>query len=712
MNARVLLPVFLGATVLGLIAAGCSGGAPSGAGAPAALSYRPHRSQAELPFANGFAAAVYDAGRSAHRLVAFRDHIYARKDASTPSRNFLNEAYFGFRKAGMSGWLTAVPAQEEGYLPGTGIVRTLQRVNGIAYECFYFTPMSVTAGAEQALVAIVHATNEGAETTDCGLFAYLDLHLGGDADATGEWVWSYAPGAFMEGKAGTGNRVAAKALGPVAHFCAGNTPANDPVALVLAGRSLTDANDGATPADDVRCAFEADIAARGPFASGAEAWFGVALAYRGDVADAAGERALQASLDALAGAGGPEALLRREVDYWDHFHKGEVIPPGAMPDEVAVIRQSLAVIKMAQCREAAPAAGQIVASLPPGQWNIAWVRDACYAIRALVETGHFAEARAGLEFFLNARAGLFQAEIGRPYAISVARYFGGGVEESDDDGQGPNIELDDFGLFLGALGVYVEKSGDVALATLAWPEVRDGVADVLVSLIDANDVLRADSSIWERHLATRAGTPDGKKQFAYSSIQAVAGLRAAAALGRLAGEPAKAAEYEAAAARIAGGIAREVTLGDVLCASVEDRAAGLAGALDGAVVEAVNLGVVGAKSAVAAATLAALEGLRTFALLSPGYLRTDDAKSYGPDNWYDRQEWVFIDLRVASALAAMGRKPEARVLLEWVTGQTRANFDLIAELYDEGSADYRGAVPMVGFGAGAYILAIFDYERS
>lgn len=703
-NPRVERAAFLLAAALAL--AGCGGGSePGGAAGGGGVSYRPHRSQAALPFANGFAAAAYDLAPGARRVTTFRDHIYARKSATEPSKDFCQGLTFGYRRAGLSQWLSDFPEQEAGFVPGTGIVRTLQRAAGVAYECYYFAPM--TGGLEQALVAIVRARNEGAAASDSALFVHLDFRLGGDADATAEWVWNYAPGAIMEGKEGTGNRLAYKALGPVAHWSAGNTAENDPYPRVRAGGHLTDQNDAATPVDDAKCGFESAIAGGGPFAPGAEAWFGVAVALRED----GDEGALRAALDAYVGQNAPEALLAREIAFWQSWHAGETLPGGASPDELALLQQSTAVLKMAQCREPGGPNGQIVASLPPGQWNITWVRDACYAIHALLATGHLDEAKAALSFFLNGRAGTYVAEVGRRYRISVCRYTGDGVEESDDNGNGPNIELDDFGLFLGAMRAYVEASGDAAFLAASWPIVRDEVADVLVSLIDANDLIRADSSIWERHLWPAPNTPDGKKQFAYTSIQAVNGLRGAAVLARLAGDAARGATYDAAQARVADGIARELVLGDVLCSSVEEKALGFDFALDGSVADAIIWDVVAPDSPAARGTVVALERLRAFGLLSPGYLRNDDARSYGPDNWYDRQEWVFIDLRMASALARMGRAKDARRLLDWVTAQSRANFDLIAELYDEASADYRGAVPMVGFGAGAYILASFDCDR-
>src|SRR5262249_36623166 len=157
----------------------------------------------------------------------------------------------------------------------------------------------------------------------------------------------------------------------------------------------------------------------------------------------------------FVGSLSPQQVLDRETAFWTSFHAVEAptAPAGLRADEAAILRQSTAVMKMAQCREAGPASGQILASLPPGQWNMCWPRDASYAIAALARSGHLAEAKAGLGFFLGATANQFPslAGVAGPYRISVCRYRGDGVEESDDDGNGVNVELDDWGLFLWAL---------------------------------------------------------------------------------------------------------------------------------------------------------------------------------------------------------------------------------------------------------------------
>jgi hypothetical protein len=51
-----------------------------------------------------------------------------------------------------------------------------------------------------------------------------------------------------------------------------------------------------------------------------------------------------------------------------------------------------------------------------------------------------------------------------PYQISLVRYHGFGVEETDFNDFGPNLEFDGFGLFLWALREYEQLTGDTSLA--------------------------------------------------------------------------------------------------------------------------------------------------------------------------------------------------------------------------------------------------------
>jgi GH15 family glucan-1,4-alpha-glucosidase len=707
----------LGALALAALGAAlvpACGGGSGGASSPRPLAPAPYQaraSQSNLPLSNGFAAASYSL--ATHKVDAFRDHIYAKRSPSETTRDWCHDAYFGWRKGAASQWLDQTLESSAAYLEGTGILKVEQRVAGLRFETYWFAPM--TGGAEAGMVGLIRAVNEGPAASDCALFFLANMKLGGEGDAASEWAFyadaSAPDGAgpyLMEGKEQTGNRFIYKPIGAApttASFAPGGP--TSPHARVVAGEHLV-ASSGPLNADDIACGLEWRINGGGTFGSGAEAWAGVFVAFGSD----GDEAALKAKAKTFAGALAPEDVITRERASWDAFHAVETLPASLSADERALLRQSTAVLRMAQCREPGAPEGQILASLPPGQWNICWPRDAAYSIVALARTGHHAEAKKGLEFMLKGTADQFRPYVGAKYRISVCRYFGNGREESDDNGNGPNIELDDFGLFLWAFAETVERSNDAAFLSTWFPLVRDEVADVLVSLVDGNGLLKADSSIWERHWTAAPNTPDGRKQFAYSSINAANGLARAAALATRAGDAAKAAAWQAAAQGITDAVRRELLLPNgAIAASIEEKALGERHAADASVIEAVNHGLAAPSSELAAKTYAYLEReLRAWPLRSPGYLRVDDARHYGPNNEYDRQEWVVIDLRVASALVRMGRRAEAKALLDWVTAQSKLNANLVAELYDEVSSGYAGAVPMAGFGAGAYVLASLDWH--
>jgi MYXO-CTERM domain-containing protein len=75
-------------------------------------------------------------------------------------------------------------------------------------------------------------------------------------------------------------------------------------------------------------------------------------------------------------------------------------------------------------------------------------------------------------------------------------------------------------------------------------------------------------------------------------------------------------------------------------------------------------------------------------------------------NTYDNAEWAFIDLRLAAADFGMGWSQAGEILLDRVGTSAQQAYGLIPELYDPASGEYAGAVPMVGFGAAAYLLAL------
>ena len=709
-------------------------------------SFGGHRSFGTLPTSNGFAVATYtlfgDGGAPRRRLDRLLEHPYAAYDAGVPTRDFLYDGYFGYH----GGWLVDVAPDEVGYAPGTGIIRSVQHAEGLRFERWSFVPFH--GGAERLLVALCRVTNESGLPVTAGRVVSLwNLHLGGEGDSALERVaWRPAAGALVEWR---GDVVAAyRSLVAGSTFTADNGgDPNNPFALVLSGAPYAGYVEP-EESDDIVVGFQDSLT----LAPGASTVVGVVVALGVGVPEAA----VLSQVESFVAGRGPEAILQAELAWWEAWHAPEAPPASAGAVERAVYRQSTAVLKMAQVRESAASgcpsdrcAGQLLAALVPGVWHIAWVRDACYAIVALARSGHTEEAAAGIRFLLRAEmrreggqnhyqatyiesddptAGIWGlgVPLSDDYAISVARYFGRGLEESDANAAGPNIEWDGWGLFLWALSEVV-AAGQEALLAEAWPIASVRVADLLLDLVDpATGLLQPDSSIWERHWCPHGACsePETRTHHTSSTLAGALGLRRAAALATRVGDSERSTRYAGASDGLLAAVRTHLSAAvpgtplPALAGNLEELAFPTY-FLDAAVVEAVAWGLVPAGSPLAFGSVAALDLFLPVGPHSPGYVRSDDP------TWYDAQEWVVMDLRAAGALARMGQGGRARSLVAWIAAQAAENFLLIPELLSDGTyqpgsederfapgldagGDYQGAVPMIGFGAGAFVLAVED----
>ncbi|MBK6938345.1 MAG: hypothetical protein IPH18_16915 [Chitinophagaceae bacterium] len=194
-----------------------------------------------------------------------------------------------------------------------------------------------------------------------------------------------------------------------------------------------------------------------------------------------------------------------EVKYMKNVFASCKIPKRVTFSERKVIEQGISVIKMSQVaeKEIFPLAkGQVLASLRPGVWAICWVRDGAFAIEAMSKLGLYDEAKKALEFMLKAsptnqyvsylHTDGVDYGIGVPYIISLTRYFGNGREESDYNENGPNIEIDDLGLFLTAFYHYVNESGDRTLLKRWDKEIRI-IGNAIIHNINEKGIIRRDS---------------------------------------------------------------------------------------------------------------------------------------------------------------------------------------------------------------------------
>jgi hypothetical protein len=76
------------------------------------------------------------------------------------------------------------------------------------------------------------------------------------------------------------------------------------------------------------------------------------------------------------------------------------------------------------------------------------------------------------------------------------------------------------------------------------------------------------------------------------------------------------------------------------------------------------------------------------------------------------QEWAFADLRLAPALRKACATAQATGLEDWITQSAIENDRQIPELFVPSTGDYAGPVPMLGFGAGLYLLAMQEREQN
>jgi len=87
--------------------------------------------------------------------------------------------------------------------------------------------------------------------------------------------------------------------------------------------------------------------------------------------------------------------------------------------------------------------------------------------------------------------------------------------------------------------------------------------------------------------------------------------------------------------------------------------------------------------------------------------------------WYEKEEFLFVDLRMAELDRRIGRRAEADAMLARIVRKAAADHNIIPEMYVSVPCklfpgkigDPTGALPMVGYGAGAFVLHILDREQ-
>jgi len=677
----------LGLAALAAAAAAILGAGRAEAGQPRTWNY--------LTSGNGFGFQVFDTNQN--KITTFLDHPYRytgpRADPKSdgfPRRNLAFDLYFGLKGGGASGWLNQpTSAGEVEYVDQTNIIHAPASLGSVSADSYYFSPFDFDGNM---VVALLHAP--GASDG----YVLLNFHMGGTQDApdgNGESLTAIAAQQAISETGPGGGAMVYVPLGGVDHAdCQGV------YAKVQAGQDL--GSNQACSGNDVVPGFQKKL--------GADGWWAVGIGFTENAGDAAN----MAKKISDWGAGrAPDKLLADAEAEWASWRKPP--PMGTAlctADQQKTWAQAETILRMGQVREPYTGTrknhGMMLASLPPGEWHTGWVRDGTFAVVALARSGHVDEARDGLDFFLDAGpVGKYKQFVSNQnYRISVVRYFGSGEEEADYSGQAtPNVETDGWGMVLWAARAYVEASGDTAwlssstkVGDTVYDALVNGIAKPLEANLESNGIMKADSGIWEVHDAN-------KKHFAFTTMAAARGFCDLAALAKKAGNDADAAKYKALSANVKA----------AFLATFIDQNGALGGSLegisnnqyyDGATAAAFTWNILDDFTGkTASATLDAVGQLK---VASGGFKRNNDGLSS-----YDNNEWILVDLLISNSLRRAGRAPEADSYVDLVVGQAAANYYLLPELYNAVSSDgaigkYTGSIPMVGYGAGAYMMTMLD----
>ncbi|MBN2723434.1 MAG: hypothetical protein JXR95_05120 [Deltaproteobacteria bacterium] len=661
----------------------------------------PHQSFFEIPSSNGFGSVHYSFYDGDHKIAGFYPHIYKQYDAWTSETpNLMFDSYFGLRFSD-SVWLNTVAESDVSYISGTGIIKVDQDYSGtenISVTNWIFSPFELDAAAYVMLLEIK------GEAPPLAAFSLHNLRMGGGDGTENENIEKTDNGFIEYGE--NGYVVYYRPVSAVDGYLAAASGDNSPWSVMQNG---TDFDQTSTLVSGNDLALGLQFNVPGGVSSGESTWVGIITASTRD----GNVTQLIEKVESYVAARTCEDLLSVEQQNWNDFQARGTLPAGISTREEALARQGLAVLRFAQVREPntedGNPYGQILAALPKarpadgeGIWNVAWVRDASYGIVALAKTGYLEEARNALKFMLEADSGEYSQAVGYPYNISICRHYGSGREETDYNHQGPNIEFDDFGLFLWAFSETVKADPDNDWWTQYWDEIKELTADVLVNLTEKHTFLIApDSSIWERHWN------GNEKRFTYSTVMAVKGLCSISDLEDIT-QDSDVEKYRENVSRLLKGIRLNlVDTQNVLAGSMEELFSG-ENYLDLSAIEAFNFGIFPPSDPVTTASLQKYHDVFFDGVENShgGYYRNDDG------DWYDYQEWSFIDLRMSVALSVNNLTARRDALLEWVVSQSEANNNLMGELYCRGTencpqrGDYRGSVPMIGFGPGSFILAL------
>jgi GH15 family glucan-1,4-alpha-glucosidase len=278
-----------------------------------------------------------------------------------------------------------------------------------------------------------------------------------------------------------------------------------------------------------------------------------------------------------------------------------------------------------------------------------------------------------------------------------------------------NIEFDDWGLALWVLGEYLNKYDDPALLKTqtyrgtVYESAKNFIVNPLLANMEKYDqglIVDPDTSIWEEH-------QKDKKHFAFSTAMAIVGLKHFADLAHRTGDETMRSEILSKVAALEKGFTAAFVRDGKLHGTLEE---GMKNDIDGALLAIINFGVV-KDPALVRDTVDRMELLK---VASGGYKRvrsnyTDPAIF---EYWYEKEEFLFVDFSLAEVYRRMGRNAEADAMLKRIVDKAAADHNIIPEMYvavpcalfPGAIGDPTGALPIVGYGSGEFILHVLERE--
>jgi GH15 family glucan-1,4-alpha-glucosidase len=189
------------------------------------------------------------------------------------------------------------------------------------------------------------------------------------------------------------------------------------------------------------------------------------------------------------------------------------------------------------------------------------------------------------------------------------------------------------------------------------------------------------------------------------------GLKRFAGVAQVAGDDVTRREILETVALLQTGFAAAFVRGGTLHGTLEE---GVKNDIDGALLAIIHLGVV-TDPAIVRNTV---ERMALLKVASGGYRRVRSIYTDPTifEYWYERQEFLFVDFSLAEIDRQLGRNAEAAALMQRIVDNAAADHNIIPEMYvavpcmlfPGTIGDPTGARPMVGYGAGAYILDVLD----